>query len=386
MSGQGTVRRRGDNRWEVRYQVSPGKTATETVRGEKRDAEKRLRILLKLVDEGASKAPTRETLNAWLTRWLGAKKATTAASTHQRYTEIATKTIGPAIGDVPLGKLTPDRIAEFYTELATNGRKDGKPGGMSPRTQRHVHRLLKSALGAAARRELIMRNPADQLGGELPKIVKPNLATLNAAQAGQLLDAIRHSQIYPAVLLALGAGLRRGEALAAGWGDLRGDVLTVRRSLEQTRAGIAFKTPKSGSTRSVVLPADTADELRRWKVRQAQQLLLLGIRQSVDTLICARMDGEPLQPQSLTHEFPRFLARLGPDFPKVRFHDLRHSSATIALAAGVDLKLVSERLGHTTIAITADLYLHPDQTMHEAAAQKINDAFRLVAKSVAQPA
>jgi hypothetical protein len=122
MSGQGTVRRRGDNRWEVRYQVSPGKTATETVRGEKRDAEKRLRILLKLVDEGASKAPTRETLNAWLARWLAAKKAITAASTHQRYTEIATKTIGPAIGDVPLGKLTPDRIAEFYADLATNGR------------------------------------------------------------------------------------------------------------------------------------------------------------------------------------------------------------------------------------------------------------------------
>jgi len=214
--------------------------------------------------------------------------------------------------------------------------------------------------------------------------VKPNLATLNATQARQLLDAVRHSQIYAAVLLALGAGLRRGEALAAGWSDLRGDVLTVRRSLEQTRAGIAFKTPKSGKTRSVVLPADTAGQLRHWKARQAQQLLQLGIRQSAETLICARMDGEPLQPQSLTHEFPRFLPRLGPDFPKVRFHDLRHSSATIALAAGVDLKLVSERLGHATIAVTADLYLHPDQTMHEAAAQKINDAFRLVAKSVAK--
>jgi len=97
------------------------------------------------------------------------------------------------------------------------------------------------------------------------------------------------------------------------------------------------------------------------------------------------MDGEPLQPEPLTQEFPRFLARLGPNFPKVRFHDLRHSSATIALAAGVDLKLVSERLDHTTIAITADLYLHPDQTMHEAAAAKINDAFRLMAKSVAKP-
>jgi integrase len=100
-------------------------------------------------------------------------------------------------------------------------------------------------------------------------------------------------------------------------------------------------------------------------------------------LICARLDGQPLQPQSLTHEFPRFLARLGPDFPHIRFHDLRHSSATIALAAGVDLKLVSERLGHKTIAVTADLYLHPDEAMHKAAAQKINSAFRLVAGNVA---
>ncbi|HWB49975.1 MAG TPA: site-specific integrase [Stellaceae bacterium] len=380
MSGRGTIRKRG-NAFELRYQVG-GKTATETFRGERRDAEKRLRALLKLVDEGASKAPTRETLSAWLTRWLADKKAKTAASTHQRYSEIAEKTIGPAIGDVPLGKLTPDRIAEFYTDLATKGRRDGK-GGLSPRTQRHVHRLLRSALGTAARRELIMRNPADELGAELPKIIKPDLAALNASQAGKLLAAVEHSQIYPAVLLALGAGLRRGETLAASWGDLRGDVLTVRRSLGQTRTGIAFKTPKNGRPRHVVLPSDVADALRAWKVRQAQQLLQLGIRQSAETLICARMDGEPLQPQSLTHEFPRFLARLGADFPRVRFHDLRHSSATIALAAGVDLKLVSERLGHTTIAITADLYLHPDQTMHEAAAQKINDAFRLVAKSVA---
>jgi len=130
MAGHGTVRRRGDN-WEIRYQVSPGKTATETIKGEKRDAEKRLRALLKLVDEGATKAPTRETLSAWLTRWLADKKAKTAASTFERYREIAEKTIGPAIGDIPLGKLTPDRIAEFYTSLATNGRRTPSRVGMS---------------------------------------------------------------------------------------------------------------------------------------------------------------------------------------------------------------------------------------------------------------
>jgi integrase len=126
----------------------------------------------------------------------------------------------------------------------------------------------------------------------------------------------------------------------------------------------------------VTLPAFAVEELRRWKAEQAERLLNLGNQQTGNTLICARADGEPLQPQSLTHEFPRFLARLGPDFPRVRFHDLRHTHATQLLLAGVHPKIAQERLGHSTIATTMDIYGHVSDTMQEDAAAKIDAALR----------
>jgi len=132
----------------------------------------------------------------------------------------------------------------------------------------------------------------------------------------------------------------------------------VVESLEQTRAGLRFKSPKTERSRAVTLPSFAIEELRRLKREQAESLLALGIRQTDDTLLCARADGEPLQPQSLTHEFPRFLARLGRDFPRVRFHDLRHSHLTQLLLAGVHPKVAQERLGHSTVTTTLDLYSH----------------------------
>src|SRR4029077_7242375 len=122
-------------------------------------------------------------------------------------------------------------------------------------------------------------------------------------------------------------------------------------------------------------PSFAVEELRRRKREQAQDLLALGVRQTEDTLVCARRDGEPLQPQSLTHEFPRFLSRLR-DFPRVRFHDLRHSHATQLLLAGVHPKVAQERLGHSTISTTLDLYSHVTATMQEDAAGRLDAAFQ----------
>ena len=137
------------------------------------------------------------------------------------------------------------------------------------------------------------------------------------------------------------------------------------------------EAPKTEKARAVTLPSFAIDELGRLKREQAEELFRLGVRQDGDTLLCARADGEPLQPQSLTHEFPRFLARLGRDSPRVRFHDLRHSHATQLLLAGVHPKVAQERLGHSTISTTLDLYSHISAaTMQEDAAATIDAAFR----------
>jgi integrase len=204
------------------------------------------------------------------------------------------------------------------------------------------------------------------------------MVTLDPDQATALLAAIRHSHIYWPALLALSIGARRGEILAVRWHSIdleRGEVRIVA-SLEQIGKELRFKAPKTERHRTVTLPAFAVAELRAHKSRQAEDLLALGIRQTGQTLVCARQDGEPLQPQSLTHEFPRFLGRLGADFPRVRFHDLRHSHATLAMLAGVHPKVVQERLGHSTISTTLDLYSHVTATMQEDAANRLDAVLR----------
>ena len=203
------------------------------------------------------------------------------------------------------------------------------------------------------------------------------MATLTAEQSQRLLAAIGHTRVYWPVLIALATGMRRGEILALRWRNVdlaRGNVRVVE-SLEQTKAGLRAKAPKSEKARAITLPVFAIDDLRRLKRQQAEELLALGVRQVGDTLLCARADGEPMQPRSLTHEFTRLVARVK-DIPRVRFHDLRHSHATQLLLAGVHPKVAQERLGHSTISVALDLYSHVSATMQEDAAAKIDAAFR----------
>jgi integrase len=178
-------------------------------------------------------------------------------------------------------------------------------------------------------------------------------------------------------MLAVTCGLRRGEICALRWRnvELSGAAqLAVIGSTEQTKAGIREKGTKSGRARTVALTALTIEELRRHKRRQAEELLRLGVRQSDDTYVVAQADGQPLKPNSLTHEFVRFIA--GAALPRVRFHDLRHSHATHLLASGVHPKIAQERLGHATIAVTLDLYSHVLPGMQEDAASRVDAALR----------
>lgn len=180
------------------------------------------------------------------------------------------------------------------------------------------------------------------------------------------------------MLLALSTGMRRGEVLAVRWKnvDLERGTLRVMESLEQTKTGIRFKPPKSGRHRVITLPAYAVEDLRGLKRRQAEELLALGVRQTGETLVCARTDGEPHQPLSLTYEFARFMGRIK-DLPRVRFHDLRHSHATQLLASGVHPKIASERLGHASVGITLDLYSHVTDTMQSDAAVKLDSAMQV---------
>jgi integrase len=383
MRRTGHIRERSPCAFEIRYSFgtdpATGKRqiATATVRGSRKDAERELRRLLRAVDTGEHVDPSRMTVRDWLATWIEAVRQEVAPRTAERYGEIVNNFLTPTLGSLQLSKLGPIHIQDAYNGWSTAGRRDGKAGGLSPRTRRHIHRILSAALSRAVEQQLIARNPADAFKKRLPKVERREMATLTTHQAQALLAAIRHMRVYWPVLIALATGARRGEILALRWRnvDLNRGSLCIVESLEQTKAGLRFKAPKNEKTRAITLPAFAVAELRRLKREQAESLLMLGVRQSSATLLCARADGEPMPPRSLTHEFLKAIRRVE-DVPRVRFHDLRHSHATHLLVAGVHPKVAQERLGHSSISVTLDLYSHVTGTMQEDAAAKLDMAFQ----------
>jgi len=376
------IRERSPGSFELRYTLgtdpATGKRlmATSTIRGGRKDAERELRRLLRDLDTGEHVEPNRITVQAWISPWLDTVRAEVSPNTHERYADIVRGFLVPAIGNLPLSKLTAAHIQTAYNRWAETGRRDGKDGGLSARTRRHIHRILKSALSRAVKQQLVARNAA-VLIDRLPKVERQEMTALSGEQSQRLLAAIARTRVYWPVMIALSTGMRRGEILALRWRntDLDRGSIRVVENLEQTKAGLRFKSPKTERPRVITLPAFAIDELRRLKGQQAEELLTLGIRQDDAALVCARADGEPIQPRSLTHEFTHLMVRVK-DLPRVRFHDLRHSHATQLLLAGVHPKIAQERLGHSTITTTLDLYSHVTETMQEDAAAKIDAVFR----------
>jgi integrase len=370
MRPRGTITSRSPGSHRIRISLGrdrDGKRrfSTKTVRGTLSEAKRELTRLLSAADVGEHVDPSRVTVGEWLDTWIAATKAEVSGKTHERYAEIVRCYLRPALGAIPLQRLTTADIQRAYGDFDRNP---------SPRTRRHVHRILKSALSRAAEQQRIARNPAAALK-RLPKVEAKPINTLTVEQSRQLLGAIRHTTTYWPVLIALATGMRRGEILALRWKnvDLESGTVRVVESLEQTKAGLRFKSPKAEKARAVPLPRFAFGELRGWKMKQAEALLRLGVRQDGDTLVCAREDGEPKQPRSVSHKFAEFVGRAR--VPRVRFHDLRHSHATQLLAQGVHPKIVQERLGHSSIAITMDLYSHVSDTMQTSAVAKLDGAY-----------
>jgi integrase len=373
----GHIRQRSPGSWELRYSLgndpATGKrrVVTTTVRGTQKDANKELRRLLRTIDTGEHVDPTRILMREWLAQWLAAIKPEVSLVTHERYTGVVQRYLAPAFGNVPLTKLTPHTIQAKYTELAEGGRRDGKPGPLAASTRRFLHDVLNSALTRAVELQLIVRNPTQVLRRRLPKKEHVEMATLTPEEAHRVLDAVRHTPHYWPILLALATGARRGEACALCWRhvDLDRGHIRIVESLKQTSRGIVRGPTKSSKSRVVTLPATTIDELRRWKREQAEQLLRVGMRQGPDTVVCTQPDGGLIGPEVLTNFFSRLAKRLG--LP-VHFHSLRHTHATALLLAGVHPKVAQERLGHSSIAVTMDVYSHVTERLQDDAAAKID--------------
>ena len=376
---KGHIRERSPGHWAIIFDVPDAATGKRkrkwhSFKGGKREAQIECARLVSELQGGTYQEPSKTTLAVFLDSWLAYVRPRVAPRTYERYAEICQKNIVPLLGGVLLTKLRAKQISDAWTNAQETGHR-GTGGALSARTVHHMHTVLKAALGQSVRWEMLTRNPSEAVAPL--KIERKRISTYDMAQTADLLDAVRQTTWFVPVLIAVLCGLRRGEICALRWRDVEltlGGQLSVVQSAEQTRAGVRYKPPKSGKGRTVALSATVMEELRQHRLKQAQQLLRLGVRITDDTFVCAQADGSPLRPNSLTIAWARLTAK--GSLPRIRFHDLRHAHATHLLASGIHPKVASERLGHSKVGITLDLYSEVLPGMQEDAAARVDAALR----------
>ena len=378
---KGHLRKRGKNSWSIAIFIGKDEQGRKrykwyTVRGGKRRAEQECTRLLNQFTTTGFAEPSKLSVAEYLERWLEDYACTNVSGkTFERYAEIVRSHLIPHLGMTPLAKLQPLQIQSYYSAALKAGRKNGK-GGLSAQTVLHHHRVLRDSLQQALRWGLLLRNPAD--AADPPRPAHKEMRVLDEAQTAALLKSSEETSLHIPILLAAATGMRRGEILALRWSDIDLDAGTcaVCQSLEQTRSGgLQFKGPKTRRGRRVIaLPQLVVEGLRKHRAKQARLRLQLGSSYDDHDLVCARWDGSPRSPGALTRAFAKFIATS--KLPRIRLHDLRHSHATQLLRQGVHPKIVSERLGHSTISITLDTYSHVIPGMQEDAARRIDTVLR----------
>lgn len=382
MRRTGHIRERSRGSFELRYSLgadpAPGKRkiATTTFKGSRKDAERELRRLQRTVDTGEHVEPNKLLCRDWFQQWLRMARAEISPLTYRLYDQYVRLYLAPAFGNVPLAKLGPAHLQAAYSKMAEGGRRDGRAGALTATTRRLLHRVLTASLNRAVELQLIGRNPALVLRRRLPKVERGQMAILSHEQTRQVLDDARGTEMFSPVLIALATGARRGEISALRWRNVdfdRGDVLIAESARELKGRDVTFGSTKGGRARRITLPGMAVDELRAWKREQAEQLLRLGVRQSGDTPVCTRLDGERLTPNMLTDRFRDLAKRLG--LP-VHFHSLRHMHASQLLLAGAHPRTMQERLGHHSASFTLDVYSHVAERLRDDAADKIDAVLR----------
>jgi len=371
---RGHIEKRGKNSYSIA--VSLGKDPTTgkykqqwtTVRGTKKDAEKRLSEILHQLDNGTFMKPSKTTLGEYLGKWLKDYVwPNLAPRTAESYESIVHCHLAPTLGNIPLTQLKPEHLQRYYSEKLSGGPYDGR-GGLSRTTVSHHHTCLHRALKIALKWGLISRNPADAVTAPRPQ--RSEVHTMNEDDLYTFLEAAKKTPYYMLFYMALFTGMRRSELLALRWCDV--DLLLcqvyVTRSLHHLRTGeIVFRAPKTAKGRRMVfLSPSAALLLQEHRDKQEVQRAMLGIPLKDDDLIFSDLEGKPLLPDTVSHVWAKLVKRTGLD--GIRFHDARHTHASLMLKQGVHPKVVQERLGHATISTTLDLYSHVTPGLQEAAA------------------
>jgi integrase len=374
----GHVRRRGARSWELKFDIGVDaqgsrKTRYASSKGTKREAEIELAKLVAAADAGTLPEPSKTTVGGYLLDWMDGPHGL-AGKTAERYRQLIKAQIIPHLGAIVLQKLKPAHIDDWHNKLIRGGGKNGRP--LSSRTVGHAHRVLHRALARAAAIELVSRNVATVV--KPPKVDETEIESLKADEIDVVLTALRDHTLEPIAVLALSSGARRGELLALNWEnvDLDAGTIKIERSLEQTKAGLRFKTPKTKNGRRVVsLPPIAVDALRAHRRRRLELRMALGQgKPDPDALVFSAFDDNPIPPNNLSRDWRRFV--LARKLPRISFHGLRHSHVSALIAGGVDVLTVSRRIGHASPVVTMKVYAHLFSETDKTAAKAIEAALR----------
>ena len=353
---RGYIRKRGDRSWQLVYDIQRGTDGKrqqrfETVNGTKRQAEARLAELIKTVNEGQHRDVTKLSVGEYLDLWLqDFASARVRPRTLSGYQGIIGTSLKPAFGQVPLSELTARQVDAFYTAQLRAGK--------SAYTVIHYHRLLRQALGQAVKWEMLHRNVTDAV--KPPTRKKPEFRSLTGDEVNRLLEASASTDFLVPIRLAIYTGLRLSEILGLRWCDV--DLASRQLAVKQTLTAFTgdpshVNQPKSArSKRTVSFDDETAMLLRVQRERREAHLVDAGGPFTPDVQVCLRADRRPMRTSLLSHAFKRLCREAG--IEGVRFHDLRHTHATMMLAAGVPVHVVQSRLGHESVQTTVDIYGH----------------------------
>jgi len=330
----------------------------------KRDAHAALAAVLQETRAGVDVAST-ITVRQYLPQWLDGKRSL-RPSTQKAYREHLHLYLIPMLGDHKLRDLRAEHIDLFISHLAVL--KRSRP--LTNATIRRIYATLRNALNDAVGRRLIAFNPAVHV--ELPVERRTAVIVWTPPQVARFLQASKNHRLYALFHLAVMTGMRRGEIAGLRWEDLDLDARYLQVNQQRVRIGnrTVIGPPKTKTgTRTVALDAVTVAVMQRHRDAQHEESYVWSDRWVSTGYVFTKRDGRPLYPEEINVAFNRLIGLAG--LPRIRFHDLRHTSASLALAAGVQMKVVSERLGHSTTGITADLYTHVSPAVAHAAADAI---------------
>ena len=368
-NGEGSITRRKDGLYMARYTVETAigakrKTLYGKTRGE---VSEKLTKAMADRDEGLVFDADNLKVGEYLERWLvDSVLDTVRPTTYERYEQIVRIHVRPALGSVKLKNLTPVHVRGLYREKLE--------AGLSARTVQYIHVTLHKALKQAVQDGLIPRNATEAV--KAPQVRREEMRPLSGDQVKVLLEVARGDRLEALYVLAIHTGLRQGELLGLKWEDvdLESGTLRVRRTLVTAKAGPVLTAPKTkGSRRSVKLTQGAVEALRSHLKHQLQEIDRAGSLWRENGLMFASESGEPLDRRYLTScRYKALLKRA--ELPMIRFHDLRHTCATLLLSKNVNPKIVSEMLGHASIAITLDTYSHVLPNMRDQAAAAMEEA------------